>query len=216
MRSSMAQRIRLSEVGVMRGSVIALDGVDLEFEPGTVTAVLGANGSGKSTLLAVLAGLLVPSSGEVGTLPAGGVALVTQSTPRHDSLPITVRETVTMGRWASRGRLGRIRSEDRHLVREWLDRLGLAELADRQLGELSGGQRQRALVARGLCQQADLTLVDEPTAAADQASTAVIHQVLREVADDGRTVVLASHDPSAREIADSTVVLAEGRIVARG
>lgn len=213
MRTSVAQQVRLSGVRVVLGSVIALDGVDLALEPGTVTAVLGANGSGKSTLLSVLAGLVVPSAGEVSTLPAGQVALVTQSTRHHDSLPITVRETVTMGRWASRGRLGRIRDEDRQIVQDWLDRLQLAELADRQLGELSGGQRQRVLVARGLAQQADLTLVDEPTAAADSESTAVIHQVLRAVAADGGTVVLTSHDRSSRDIADRTVFLAAGRTV---
>lgn len=128
---------------------------------------------------------------------------------------MSVRGAVTMGRWAERGRLGRITPADRRVVQDVLDRLGLDQLANRQLRELSGGQRQRTLVGRGLAQRAALLLLDEPTAAADRESAVTIHRSLREAADAGGTVVVASHDPDITVFADRTVVLDEGKVVGR-
>ncbi|MTD16201.1 ATP-binding cassette domain-containing protein [Nakamurella sp. YIM 132087] len=203
--------MRLSGVTVVLGSVVALDTVDLELSGGEVAAIVGANGSGKSTLLGVLGGLVRPRSGVVHR-PPGRPALVSQESEGYRRLPITVRQTVTMGRWAERGRLGRIRASDRAIVQGALERCGLDQLADRRLGELSGGQRQRVLVARALAQQSGVILLDEPTAAADSASTDLIHRLLRAAADAGCLVVISSHDPAVHGIADRTVVLDYGRV----
>ena len=135
-----------------------------------MTSLVGPNGSGKSTLLHAIAGLLEPTSGTVtvdGRPPAEvrrriAYVLQAQHAPAH--LPVTVREVVALGRAPVRGPVARLRREDRAAVDDAIDRVELGRLAARHLSELSGGERQRAFVAQGLAQQADVVLLDEPTA----------------------------------------------------
>ncbi|GAA2069047.1 zinc ABC transporter ATP-binding protein AztA [Streptomyces albiaxialis] len=180
------------------------------------TAVVGPNGSGKSTLLGVLAGVRPLTSGTVARGHASPPCLVVQRSAVSDTLPLTVRETVTMGRWAHRGPWRRLDRRDRAVVDESMDRLGIRDLADRQLGELSGGQRQRALVAQGLAQEADLFLLDEPTTGLDLAARDAIAAVLGAVTAEGVTVVQATHDLDAALVADHCLLLQDGRLVAEG
>ncbi|UNS99823.1 metal ABC transporter ATP-binding protein [Streptomyces tubbatahanensis] len=181
-----------------------------------ITAVVGPNGSGKSTLLSVLAGVHPPTAGTIERRRSSRPCFVVQRSAVSDTLPLTVRETVSMGRWAHRGPWRRLTAEDRGVVDHSMGRLGVRELASRQLGELSGGQRQRVLVAQGLAQEADLILLDEPTTGLDVAARESIATVMRDVAADGTTVVHATHDLAAAKESDHCLLLVDGRLIGEG
>lgn len=180
------------------------------------TALVGPNGSGKSTLLGAIAGVIPVTAGTLRHRTGGRPAFVMQRSAVADTLPLTVRETVAMGRWGRRGLWKRLTPRDRAVVDACLERLGIADLATRQLGELSGGQRQRALVAQGLAQEADLLLLDEPTTGLDTPAQRRITEVLDEATRDGVTVVQATHDLAAARRADHCLLLHEGRLLSEG
>lgn len=181
-----------------------------------VTALVGPNGSGKSTLLGVLAGVIRPTSGDLHRDGERPPAFVPQRGAVADALPLTVRQTVEMGRWAERGPWRRLNRRDRLIVDSALDRLGIADLAPRQLGELSGGQRQRALVAQGLAQQSDLLLLDEPTTGLDPEARQRITALLTDLVADGVTVVHATHDLEAARSAEACLLLRAGTLAGQG
>lgn len=210
-------------VTVAFGGRTALDRCDVVLPGGAVTALVGPNGSGKSSLLSAVAGLVPLRAGTLTVFgrPPGSrghstrVAYVLQSTPANETLPITVREVVTMARYAHRGLFGRLDATDRRAVDAALERLEVADKAERHLRELSGGERQRVLVAQGLAQDADLLLLDEPVTGLDLSSREQILSVVAEVRARGGTVVVATHDLGDAERADHVVLLA-GRAVAAG
>lgn len=191
-----------------------VDAVTLAIAPGSHTALMGPNGSGKSTVLALAAGILSPSSGTVRR----GVraALVPQRSDVNDRMPITVRETVAMGRWADRGAWRPLRRHDRQIIDECIDRLGLGALASRRLGSLSGGQRQRALLAQALSQHAGLLLLDEPESGLDAEAREVIGAVIRDEVSRGTAVVVATHELRTARAAERVVLMNAGRVVADG
>lgn len=205
--------LRLHGVTVRRGEIVALDDVDVHLPAGAITLLWGGNGSGKTTMLLALAGCLEVEGGHIDGLAGQQVALVPQAPPTPERLPLTVRAAVEMGCWPGRGLLAGLTAQDRQRVQEAMEVMRIADLAGRQLSRVSGGQRQRALVAQALVRRAPILLADEPTAAADVASTEIIHRVLREEADRGAVVVVASHDPEVRELADHVVEMRAGRIV---
>ncbi|WP_030871985.1 zinc ABC transporter ATP-binding protein AztA [Streptomyces sp. NRRL S-37] len=180
------------------------------------TALVGPNGSGKSTLLGVLAGVIRPTAGELHHTGSRPPAFVPQRGAVGDALPLTVRQTVEMGRWGERGPWRRLTRRDRATVDTAMDRMGIADLATRQLGDLSGGQRQRALIAQGLAQESDLLLLDEPTTGLDPEARERIAALLTELAADGVTVVHATHDLDAARAADACLLLREGRLTGQG
>ena len=202
------------------GATLALASSSFQLPLGAVTAVIGPNGSGKSTLLNLLAGLLRPSAGTLEVLgspshPTDQIAYVLQATNVNETLPISVREVVTMGRYATRGLVGRLSADDRATVQSAMDALGIADLARRSLHQLSGGQRQRVFVAQGLAQDHRLLLLDEPLMGLDLVSAAAIERVISEETSAGRTVVLTTHDVSQALAADWAVLMA-GRVIACG
>ncbi len=185
----------------------------------SITAIIGPNGSGKSTILNGIAELAEPASGTIEVLPIDGkrrrVSYVLQTTKVNESLPITVREVVTMGRYPSTGPYGWLKEEDRAAVQAAMDRMEITGLADRHLTELSGGQRQRVFVAQGLTQDHDMLLLDEPLTGLDITSAHAIDDVIHEEQTHGCTIVLTTHDLTAAQVADY-VVLMSGRVVAAG
>lgn len=203
------------------GDLVAISASDFSIPAGQTTAVIGPNGSGKSTLLAAIAGVHKPTSGTVtvlGTTPEKArpqVAFVPQSTKVNEALPVTVREVVAMGRYPSLGFLRWFTDTDRHAVDAAMDRLDLISIATRHVSELSGGQRQRVFVAQGLAQDRRLLLLDEPMTALDGTSAAIVDRVIRDERDEGRTVILTTHDLSEAERCDH-VVLVGGRVVSQG
>ncbi len=196
----------------------AVDAATFTVPTGAVTALIGPNGAGKSTILDAVAGLLKPRSGTLD-IPArqrrGGVAYVLQATHANEHLPITVRETVTMGRYATTGPFRRLRPDDRAAVDAALAALAITDLVRRPLRELSGGQRQRAFVAQGLAQGADVLLLDEPITGLDLVSRQHILDAITAESAAGRAVVVSTHDLGDAAAADHLLLLA-GRVVASG
>lgn len=196
--------------------VAALSGVSVQIEENTITALAGPNGSGKSTLLSVLAGLLAPRRGKIGLPAHCSTALVVQRSMVSERMPLTVRDVVTMGRWARKGLWRPLREEDRRIVDESILRVGLSDCERRPLHSLSGGQRQRAFVGQGIAQQADIFLLDEPTTGLDVESQDRIAGILLAEKERGATVVYASHDEAALSAADSVLQLRAGRLASEG
>ncbi|PXA82266.1 ABC transporter [Auritidibacter sp. NML120779] len=208
--------LEVRDLSVHYGEVTALSGVNLVLPTRGVTGLVGMNGSGKSTLFKTIMGLIRPSSGRVliaGEAPhtarkRGTVAYVPQSEDVDWAFPISVREVVMMGRYGKMGSTRRPTSDDHAAVEAALQRVQLTELAERQIGQLSGGQKKRAFVARGIAQGASIMLLDEPFAGVDQRSEATMVGLLRQLAADGRTVLVSSHDLHALpELADQAVLL---------
>lgn len=201
------------------GTRTAVAKSSFEIPEGAITTIIGPNGSGKSTTLNGVAGLSDPSSGEIETLPVDGrprrISYVLQTTKVNESLPITVHEVVTMGRYPSTGPYGWLKDADREAVRVAMERMEITHLADRHLTELSGGQRQRVFVAQGLAQEHDMLLLDEPLTGLDITSAQAIDDVIHEELSHGCTIVLTTHDLTAAQVADH-VVLMSGRAVASG
>ncbi|RJO73771.1 ABC transporter ATP-binding protein [Nocardia panacis] len=204
--------IRIDAVSVRYGRHTVLRDISATIPAGRVTALVGPNGSGKSTLLATIAGVVEPAAGTITRTDPP--AFVVQHSAVPDTLPITVRETVTMGRWAKRGPWRPHTRTDRAIVRDCLDRMGITDLAHRRLTTLSGGQRQRAMLAQALAQQSKLLLLDEPTTGLDIEARQQISHLLREIADTGITVVQATHDPDEAERCDHRLRLDEGQLIA--
>ncbi len=200
------------------GSRTVLEAATFAVPEGAVTALIGPNGAGKSTVLNAVSGLLKPRAGRL-EVPAwerrGGVAYVLQATHANEHLPLTVRETVTMGRYAGTGPFGRLRAADREAVDQAMEALVIADLATRQLRELSGGQRQRAFVAQGLAQHADVLLLDEPITGLDVVSRQHIIDAIAKERAAGRAVMVSTHDLGDAAAADHLLLLA-GRVVASG
>ncbi len=202
---------------------LALQGVDLEVPMGARVALVGPNGAGKSTLLKATAGVLPITSGQltvfgvhVGAFPHR-VAYLAQRSELDWHFPISVRRLVLTGRYPHLGWLRWPTREDWRRVDEALDRLGLRDLAERQIGELSGGQQQRALLARALAQDADLLLLDEPLNAVDAATREVMASVLHELNREGKTVIVATHELDRLQSEfDDALFLVDGRVAAHG
>ncbi|MEU0356757.1 ABC transporter ATP-binding protein [Streptomyces cyaneofuscatus] len=202
------------------GGVTALDGVSLRVPAGRMVAVLGRSGSGKSTLLQCAAGLDRPTSGTVrigGTSLAGlgeaaltrlrrdRVGFVFQSLNLVPSLSVLENAALPL-LLAGQGTDGRARAA--------LAAVGLADRAEDRPAQLSGGQQQRVAVARALVTEPDVVFADEPTGALDPVTAAEVLALLRHAADEGRTVVMVTHDPVAAAWADEAVFLHAGRIAA--
>ena len=208
--------VALHTLSASYGSTQVLHQVTAYVPEFATTALVGPNGSGKSTLLAVLADVISPTHGEIRRGTPERPAFVMQRSAVADTLPLTVRDTVAMGRWPHRRPLRRLTHADQKIVTDSMERLGIGDLAERQLGQLSGGQRQRALVAQGLAQCAPLLLLDEPTTGLDATARQYISRVLGGVRDAGTTVVHATHDFAEAMRADHCLLLADGRLVAEG
>jgi len=208
------------------GGFRAVDGIDLALERGELAVAIGPNGSGKSTLIKVLAGLLVPRTGEVrldgrpiaSFAPrerAREIAIVPQFLP---ALPeVRVDEFVLGGRYARLGRFKTIHAEDQRVVNDALAQCDAIDLRARSMTELSGGQRQRVLVARALAQEARVLLVDEPTNALDPEHQIRVFELVARLRSTDRSALVVTHDLNlASQYATRLYLLQNGRIVAQG
>ncbi|MEP7002910.1 MAG: ABC transporter ATP-binding protein [Chloroflexota bacterium] len=208
------------------GARRVLRGVDLTLEPGGLIALVGANGAGKSTLLRALAGLIRPSTGrvtldDVGVLSmsravlASRIAVVPQT---FDTLfPFTVREIVALGRTARLGFFARPARSDQEAVERAISDQDLSSLAGRRIDALSGGERQRVVLAMALAQEADVLLLDEPTAHLDPSHQRSVLIRVGELARTRGVIALAVlHDLNLAALADRVIVLRDGSVHADG
>ena len=216
--------VSVSKLAVRYGTVQALSDVSLELLPGRIIGVIGMNGSGKSTLFASIMGTVKVAGGTVqlfGGDPARArrnnlVSYVPQSEAVDWDFPISVSDVVMTGRYGRLGQTRRPRAADRDSVARAIERVGLSEFADRQIGELSGGQRKRVFVARGIAQEASLMLLDEPFAGVDKGSEHTIIELLRTLAEEGRGILISTHDlAGVPELCDE-VVLLKNRVLFHG
>ncbi|MEM9135187.1 MAG: metal ABC transporter ATP-binding protein [Actinomycetota bacterium] len=205
-RLSSSPSVVFDGVDVRRGSRLALRGVTFALQPGTVTSIVGPNGAGKSSLLGALSGRLPLSSGTVRV--DGEVAEVLQSTQIDPHLHLTVEDVVRIARYPSRGLFRPMRARDREIIHKAMAACDVRGFRRRSIHELSGGQRQRVLVAQALAQQAPVLLLDEPTTGLDRQSQRHLLRIIRDEADRGTTVLVATHNLSEAEQADNMIVLA--------
>ncbi|HEX5027478.1 MAG TPA: metal ABC transporter ATP-binding protein [Gaiellaceae bacterium] len=202
-----------------------LEDVDLELGEGEFLAVAGPNGGGKTTLMRIMLGLERPSEGsallfgEPAHRYAGGRALgyLAQRSSVGGDAPATVREVVSAGRFASRRLLGRLTGEDRSIVADAIERVGLSAVADTPLRTLSGGMQQRGFIAKALAAQPALLVLDEPTTGVDAESQESLAQLLADLHGElGVTIVYVSHEFGAIERFVQRLVLVRRTIVFDG
>lgn len=207
--------LQVNDISVRYGEVQALSDVSLHLEPGQMCGLVGMNGSGKSTLFKAIMGI-APASGTVlidGRSPRearrlGTVSYVPQSEEIDFTFPISVAEVVSQGRYGKLGLTRRLTARDKTAVTQALARVGLEDLAHRQIGQLSGGQRKRAFVARGLAQGARLLLLDEPFAGVDKRSETMLVALFKELQQAGATILISTHDlVNLADLADSAILL---------
>ena len=214
--------ITVSDLSVAYDRKRVLSNIFLEIERGHRYGILGPNGSGKSTLLKAILGLIDDYTGSIRVLGEEvervrrDVVYVPQRSEIDFTFPATVRDVVTMGRYPHKKVFQRLSAEDRRLVDEALDELGIRDLQDRQIGELSGGQQQRTFLARALAQQADVLLLDEPFVGVDIPTEEKIIAVLRKLSAAGKTLLVVHHDLQAVPDYFDHVVLLNQRLIAAG
>lgn len=208
--------VELDHVAVGYPGHVVLSSVSAALPAGRTTAIVGPNGSGKSTLLDAIAGVRPVLSGSLIRSSRTRPAYVPQRSEVSDTLPITVRAAVEMGRWAHRGPWRRLTTADHDVVDDCLRRLELVALGNRPIGALSGGQRQRMLLAQGLAQQSELLLLDEAETGLDTSAHQLIEQALTDAQHDGTTVVRITHDMTTARRSDHCLVLGAARLRAQG
>ena len=190
--------ITLQDVTVELDGYMALNNVTFDVDAGTLMGVVGPNGAGKSTLFNTIAGLLPVRQGSVTLnrvdLRRGALAYVPQRDSVNWRFPVNVMDVVLMGRCCRLGWFRRPGRKDRELVRECLCRVGLWERRGALMTELSGGQRQRVFVARALAQEASVLLLDEAFSGVDLGAQEMLVEVLQALRDEGRIVLLSTHD----------------------
>lgn len=181
--------IDISSLSFSYGKERVLENINLHFQEGDFLGIIGSNGGGKSTLLKLILNL-IPSP-ILLTNTFSSIGYVPQHTLHNPYFPICVLDCVLMGRVKS---LGQYTKEDREIALQSMQAVGISDLKDKKLQELSGGQRQKTLIARALCTQAPLLILDEPTASLDSASTQSIFSLLSSLHQEGKSIILICHD----------------------
>jgi manganese/zinc/iron transport system ATP- binding protein len=204
------------------GNGPVLRGVDFVSPAASLTAIVGPNGAGKSTLIKAALGLQPAVSGDVcffgKTLREmrRRVGYVPQRGSVDWDFPVSVTEVVTMGRYGMLGWLKPVTSAHRRAALDYLDQVGMADFADRQISRLSGGQQQRVFVARALAQEADLYFMDEPFAGVDAATERTLVDVLGRLRDRGKTAIVVHHDLATVPHYFDHLLLLNGEVIAAG
>ncbi len=199
-----------------------LSNIYLNIEAGYVYGVIGPNGAGKSTLFKSILGLIDPNAGDIEVLGKDitdvrkKVAYVPQRDDVDWQFPATVYDIVNMGRYPFKSIFERLNKKDHEIVMESMELVGITHLKDRQIGALSGGQQQRVFIARALCQQADVFLLDEPFVGIDITTEETIIKILKELAAQGKTLLVVHHDLSTVESYFHRVILLNQRLLAYG
>ena len=204
-----------------------LNRLSFSVEKGGLFIIIGPNGSGKTTLMKLIAGILRPQNGQIEILglPNGhytpkalarAVAFVPQRLPVD--LPFTVGEAVLLGRAPYQGVLGIEREKDLEITKQALQFTGIDHLSDSNLSQLSGGEQQRVFIARAICQEPEIMLLDEPTASLDLAHQVKVMDLMEKLREQKAiTVIMVSHDVNlAAMYSDQLLLLKDGQIVSIG
>ena len=229
-----SQRQRIGS-GKANAPVIAINGLSvsydrkrvltniyLKIEAGQIYGVIGPNGAGKSTLFKSVLGLVESNAGTVAIFgrpietQRQRIVYVPQKTDVDWNFPATVLDVVRMGRYPHKGTFQNLSERDNQLALEALEEVGMTQYKDRQIGELSGGQQQRVFLARALCQEAEIFLLDEPFVGVDMTTEERIIQILKKLAEQGKTLLVVHHDLSSARSYFDQVILLNQRLIAYG
>lgn len=196
--------------------------IDYQAPSGKLIAIIGPNGSGKTTLIKAILDLVPRAAGEVLIFgepyrqQRHRVGYVPQRTSVDWDFPVSALDVVAMGMYRRIGWLRRVTRKHRDEAKQALDRVGMADFASRQISQLSGGQQQRVFLARALAQNADLYFMDEPFAGVDAATERAIVEILRQLRESGKTVIVVHHDLQTVHEYFDEVVLLNMRLIATG
>lgn len=198
--------------------------IDLKFPKGQLTAVVGPNGAGKTTLMKAMLGLLKPVTGVVRFLDGSGdvrdlkkrIGYVPQSGSVDWDFPATVQDVVLMGCYGKLGWVRRPRKADMDLTARMLQKVGMQDYAARQISQLSGGQQQRVFLARALAQEAEVYFMDEPFKGVDAQTERAIVALLKDLKEQGKTVIVVHHDLQTVPDYFDWVTLINLRVIASG
>ncbi|MEM6317647.1 MAG: metal ABC transporter ATP-binding protein [Bacteroidota bacterium] len=199
-----------------------LTNIYLEIEAGNIYGVIGPNGAGKSTLFKAILDLLEIDTGQVRIegepieKVRKKVVYVPQKNDVDWQFPATVYDIVLMGRYPHKKVLQRMNQTDKDIAMAALEEVGMSAFKDRQIGELSGGQQQRVFIARALCQESDIYFLDEPFVGVDITTEEKIIQILKRLAQEGKTLLVVHHDLSTVRKYFDKVILLNQRLIAHG
>lgn len=203
----------------VRNVMVSYDGrpvlrsVSFDVPPSQMVGVIGPNGAGKSTLIKAILGLTRIDQGRVEIFgrPASAmkkrIAYVPQAEAVDWDFPVTVFDVVLMGRYAEMGIFGRPSRADRNKAREAIERVGMSAFVDRHIRRLSGGQQKRVFIARALCQEADILLLDEPFAGVDAMTERAIFELIRDLTSKRKTLLIVNHDLSVLDKFDQVLLI---------
>ncbi|MDT6941566.1 manganese/iron ABC transporter ATP-binding protein [Brucella pseudogrignonensis] len=217
LNQSAAQGLSVKNATVTyRNGHTALRNASFEIPTGTITALVGVNGSGKSTLFKAIMGFVHLAKGDISilgqpvkhALKQNLVAYVPQSEEVDWNFPVLVEDVVMMGRYGHMGMMRIARRADHEAVEKALSRVNMLDFRKRQIGELSGGQKKRVFLARALAQDAQVILLDEPFTGVDVKTEEAIVTLLRGLRDEGRVMLVSTHNlGSVPEFCDRTVLV---------
>lgn len=223
----MKTAIRINDLCHSFGNRAVLRNLSFSVPQGDLFIIIGPNGSGKTTLMRALGGILNPKSGQIEILErrlasykrkelARSVALVPQALPVD--FPFTVEELVLMGRAPYHSVLGIEKKQDHEIAHRAMQFTEVGQLADRRLNQLSGGEQQRVFIARSICQEPQILLLDEPTASLDLAHQVRIMDLMERLKTERKvTIVMVSHDINlAAMYGDQLLLLKDGQKVSMG
>lgn len=214
--------IEVEQLNVSYFENIALEKVSVCFTPGQLIGIIGPNGAGKSTFIKAIMGLIPAEATTIRLLGQSmkeartQVAYVPQRSAIDWDFPIRVIDAVLIGCFPQLGLFKRPTKHHRMHARSCLERVGMLDYADRQIGELSGGQQQRVFLARALAQEAHLLLLDEPFVGVDAGSEGVIIDLLRTLREEGKTIIVVHHDLSKAADYFDTLLLLNRRVISVG
>jgi iron complex transport system ATP-binding protein len=221
----MTKAIDIKKLHYAYGKMPVLQEITFSVAMGDFFVIIGPNGSGKTTLMKIISGIEKPKKGRLRILGrsiagygrkalARRIAFVPQTVPVD--FPFTVMEIVLMGRAPYKGILGLERKEDIEKARQAIAFTGMTDLADRKLHELSGGERQRVFIARAICQEPKVMLLDEPTASLDLSHQVRIMDLMERLKEEKTiTVVMVSHDLNLAAMYGSRLLLLDKGCVAK-
>ncbi|MCB1115976.1 MAG: metal ABC transporter ATP-binding protein [Chlamydiia bacterium] len=218
----MDEAIDVRHLSVNYDETSALWDISASIPSGNLVGIIGPNGAGKSTLLKAMLGFIKPLSGSVTFFGQPfkkvkeRVAYVPQKGDIDWDFPITVLDVTLMGRYQKLKRLKWYRKADKEAALKILAKLEMDTLADRHISELSGGQQQRLFIARALLQEADILLLDEPFAAIDQTTETMLIKLLKELKNQGKTILVVHHDLKTAAAYFDRALLLNTSLVASG
>ena len=216
------QVITVKGISVSYEKKRVLTNIFLDIFSGNIYGVVGPNGAGKSTLFKAMLGLIEANTGDVIFHGKNlkeqrkQVVYVPQKNDVDWNFPATVFDIVLMGRYPHKTVFQRLNKKDKEMAMHALEEVDMVNFRDRQIGELSGGQQQRVFLARALCQEANIFLLDEPFVGVDMTTEERIIQILKKLSDEGKTLLVVHHDLSTVEEYFDKVILLNQRLVAYG